>query len=345
MRAVAAPGRWIWALSGLITTAALIVLGAQLITSAGQDEYAQPQSIATRTVTVLQPVTSLTVQSYGAPVQVTAGPVQHVQVTETFMYDTQAEGSSTVAHAVPSGPLSATPAGSQPGPGTPLSAAPAVVQSVSGGRLSLTAPACAASGCSVGFAITAPPGITATVVTEGGPVTVSGIAGANLDSGGGPVRATEIGGPLTVSTGGGSLLLNGLAGPLLADTGSGSMTAQGVTSATATVSTGGGDAWMAFSAAPDTVTVSTDGGAAQLAVPGGPYALIAANDGGPQSVGIATDPGAHRSITVISGGGPLVIRPSAGRLPWESAPAGQTAGGGPAAGGEVAPCGRGREPE
>jgi hypothetical protein len=66
---------------------------------------------------------------------------------------------------------------------------------------------------------------------------------------------------------------------------------------------------MAFSAAPDTVTMSTDGGSAQLAVPGGPYALIAENDGGPQSVGIATDPGAHRSITVISGGGPLVIRP------------------------------------
>ena len=145
--------------------------------------------------------------------------------------------------------------------------------------------------------------------TEDGPVTVSGIAGANLDSGGGPVRATEIGGPLTVITGGGSLMVDGLPGPLLADTGSGSLTAQGVTSATATVTTGSGDAWMAFSAAPDTVTMSTDGGSAQLAVPGGPYALIAENDGGPQSVGIATDPGAHRSITVISGGGPLVIRP------------------------------------
>ena len=360
MRAVATPGRWIWGLSGLVTMVALALPGIRLITSGGQAENAQPQATVTRTVTVTQPVTSLTVQSYGAPVQITAGPVRRVQITETIMYDSRAGNLSAgpqpasaspvsdppaVPQPAPASPVSDPPAGPQPAPASPLSGMPAVVQSVSGGRLSLSAPACATSGCSVSFALTVPPEVTATVSTEGGPVTVSGIAGANLDSGGGPVRATEIGGPLTVITDGGSLMVDGLTGPLLADTGGGSLTAQDVASATATVTTDSGDAWMAFSAAPDTVTLSTDGGSAQLAVPGGPYALIAENDGGPQSVGIATDPGAHRSITVISGGGPLVIRPSAGRLPRESAPAGQAAGGGPAAGGEVAPGGRGRGPE
>ena len=90
MRAVATPGRWIWGLSGLITTAALVISGTALITSAGQAENAQPQSTATQTVTVAQPVTSLTVQSYGAPVEVTAAPVRHVRITETFSYDSQA---------------------------------------------------------------------------------------------------------------------------------------------------------------------------------------------------------------------------------------------------------------
>ena len=132
----------------------------------------------------------------------------------------------------------------------------------------------------------------ATVSTEGAPVTVSGIAGANLDSGTGPVRATDIGGPLTVITGGGPLTLDGLAGTLSADTGGGPLTARGVASATATITTGGGDARLAFSADPDTVMVSTDGGSAQLAVPGGPYALTADSNGGSQSVGIATDPAA-----------------------------------------------------
>jgi hypothetical protein len=90
MRTVATRGRWIWGLSGMVTTVALVVPGILLITSAGQAENAQPQSTATQTVTVPQPVTSLSVQSYGAPVQVTAGPVRHVQITETLMYDAQA---------------------------------------------------------------------------------------------------------------------------------------------------------------------------------------------------------------------------------------------------------------
>ena len=126
MRAVATRGRWIWGLSGLVTTAALVVSGTLLITSAGQAEHAQPQPTATRTVTVPQPVTSLTVQSYGDPVQVTAGPVRRVQVTETLMYDPQAGGP------------------------------PAVAQSMSGGRLSLADPACANSDCSVSFSVTVP---------------------------------------------------------------------------------------------------------------------------------------------------------------------------------------------
>jgi Putative adhesin len=337
MRTVATRGRWIWGLSGLVTTAALVVAGSLLITTAGRAEPAQPAYTATRTVTVPQPVTSLAVQSYGDPVQVTAGPVRRVQVTETINYDPQ-----------------------QGGP-------PAVAQSVSDGHLSVGDPACANSDCDVSFSVIVPPGVTATVTTEGAPVTVSGTAGANLDSGGGPVRATEIGGPLTVITGGGPLQLDGLAGPLSADTSGGNLIAQGVAATTTTVTTGGGDAQLAFSAVPDTVTVntdggslsldgpagtlnadtgggnliaqgvaattttvttgsgdarlvfsaaphtvtvSTDGGSAQLAVPGGPYALTADSGGGPQSVGIATDPAVGRSITVISGGGPLWIGPA-----------------------------------
>ncbi len=317
MRAVVRSGRWIWGLSGLVTMTALVLLGTRLITSAGQAENAQPQSTAIQTVTVLQPVTSLTVQSYGGSVQVTAGPVRHVQITETIQYDSQDGGAISVS-AEPASPNSASPAGAPSALGGPLSAPPAVAQSVSGGRLSLAALACANSDCSVNFAITVPSDVTATVTTQGGPVSVSRIAGANLDSGGGPVSATEISGPLTVITGGGPLLVDGLAGPLRADTGSGNLAAQGVASATATVSTGGGDAAMAFSAAPGSVTVSTDGGDARLAVPGGPYALIADSGGGPQSVGIATDPGAHPSITVISGGGALLVEPPTSPLPGRS---------------------------
>lgn len=282
MRTVAAPGRWAWGVSGLVTAVVLAIPGTRLITGAGAPGgmYAHPQQKVTQTVTVPQPVTSLNLQSYGAPVQVTAGSVRHVQVTETIMYD---------------------PNGGKP---------PAITPSVSGGRLTLTDPACSVSGCSVAFAVTVPSDVFVSVATEGGPVTVSGTtAGADLDSGGGPVRARGIDGPLTVTTQGGPLVLNGLTGPLHADTGGGPLLAENVAVAKATVITGGGGARIGFTAAPQTVIVSTDGGPAELAVPGGPYALTADSGGGPELVGIATDPAARRSMTVTSGGGPLQVEP------------------------------------
>ena len=300
MRAVAGPGRWVWVLSGLVTAAVLVLPGARLITLhyGPVNASAEPQAVTIRAAIVPQPVTSLTVQSDGGQVQVTAGQVSRVQLTETIMSDHQGD------------------------------APPAVAESVSGGRLSLPDP-CANANCSVNFSLTVPFGVTVNVATQGGPAAVSGVAGANMDTGGGPAQASLIGGPLTVSTEGGPLVLRGVTGPLRADTGGGQLIAQDIASATATVttdggdariafaktadtvtvSTGGGAAAIAFAEAPDTVLVSTDGGSAVLTVPGGPYAVTADSGGGPQWVGIATNPAARSSITVTSGGAPLRIQP------------------------------------
>jgi hypothetical protein len=191
MRTVATPGQWIWRASGLITTAALLFAGAHLFARAGGvPEHAQPYATATRTVTVAEPVTSLTVQSYGGSVQIAGAPVDQVQITETLMSGAPAGNVSAVPQSASASPVSGAPAA---GPGVP-----AVVQSVSGGHLSVGDPECASSDCSVNFAVTVPADVTVTVTTEGGSISVSGVAGANLDSGGGPVHAIKIGGPLVV---------------------------------------------------------------------------------------------------------------------------------------------------
>jgi hypothetical protein len=345
MRPVAAPGRpsrgrWIWGLSGLVTAAALAVPGTRLIARAGTPMAGPPplSAVPTRTITVPQRITSLDVESYGAQIQVTAGSVRHVRVTEAIMY----------------GPPDAGP--------------PAVTESVSHGRLTLAAPACGNSDCRVAFAVIVPADVAVTAQSDGGPVTVSGVAAATIDSGGGPVRATAIRGaltvssengpvwlsdvagasvdsggglvgvtgvhgPLTVSTENGSLLVNGLSGPLDADTGGGSLLAQNVAAVTATVDTGNGDAQIDFTAAaeavtvntgggnarigftvaPQTVSVSTEGGDALLTVPGGPYALTTDSGGGPELAGIPASPAARRSISVTSGGGAVRIEPAAAR--------------------------------
>jgi hypothetical protein len=319
MRAVGGPGRWVWGLSGLATAAVLLVPGVRLLTAAGAPWHRQPApNTVVRSLTVPEHVTSLDVQSYGGLVKVAAGPVSRAEIIETISYVKQDGG------------------------------LPEVVQSVSAGHLTLADPACATSDCTVGFAVTMPAGIPASVTTDGGAVAVSGTAGADvdsggaaatadhvdgpltvntdggslqvdgapgadIDSGGGPVTADHVDGPLTVNTDGGSLQLTATAGPLRADTGGGPLSGQGVDAATADVSTDGGAARIAFSAAPDTVLLSSEGGPVTLTMPGGPYALTADSDGGPQSVGFATDPAARRSIMVTSFGGSLRIEPAPGR--------------------------------
>ncbi|HTW02727.1 MAG TPA: hypothetical protein VMF87_20650 [Streptosporangiaceae bacterium] len=276
MRPVAARGRRLWGLAGLATAALLAIPGGWIITSAGVATQSVPVTV-TRVVTVRQPVTTLMVQSNGAPVQVTAGPVRRVRVTETISYN-------------------------------PEGGSPAVPSAVSDGILSLTGPQC---DCSVSFTVTVPPGLGVSADTEGGALTVSGAAGANLNSGGGPVRATGISGHLIVNADHGTVVINGLTGPLDADTGGGALLASGVEAPAVTVVTSGGRARIGFTAPPDAVFVSTGGGPASLTVPGGPYALTASTYGGSKAVGIASSPAAGRSITVTTGGGPLRIEPPA----------------------------------
>ena len=267
-----------------MAAAALAVPGTYLITMLHvRPVQAPPAAVVIRTLTVPQPVTRLSVQSYGGQVRVTAGAVSRVQVTERIAYYSKAGGP------------------------------PAVTNSVSGGRLSLSDPACADAGCNVDFTVTVPSAVGVTVDTQGGVAAVSGTADTTVNSGGGPARITQVTGPLTVSTGGGPLILNEVAGPLRADTSGGTLAARAITSAKAIVDTSGGPAVVAFSADPDSVTVSTDGGPATLRVPGGPYAFTADSGGGPEVIGIATDPAARASITVTSGGGPILVGPVGGR--------------------------------
>jgi hypothetical protein len=206
MRPVAAPrrpnrGRWVWRASGLVTAAALAIPGTWLIGHAGVPAGGPgPQAVSavpTRQFTIAQPVTTLHVESYGAPIWITGGSVHRVQVSELISFAPQDAGP------------------------------PDVRATVSRGHLTLDAPTCADSSCSVGFAVTVPADVAVTALSDGGPVTVSGVATANVDSGNGLVHATSITGPLTINSGGGPVNVSGIAGASI-DSGGALVSATGV---------------------------------------------------------------------------------------------------------------------
>ncbi len=247
----AARGRWIWTVTGLATVGLLAWPVVGLISRAGnggQGEFVTATPTMTRTVTVSQPVTSLSVDSYGAPIQVTAGPVHHITVTEAISY---------------------------PGPGP----TPAVTAAVSDRKLTLDASSCADTGCSVGFTVTVPPGVSVTAESDDGGIAVAGVAGANLDSGGGPVQASHIDGPLSVTSedggitvsdvsapsgtnldsGGGPVQASHIDGPLTIASEDGGITVSDVTAPGVNLDSGGGPVQVGRVNGPLTVT-SEDGG-------------------------------------------------------------------------------------
>jgi hypothetical protein len=313
----AARGRWIWSISGVLTITAIgafaswAVVRGERVPSPAELMNAVP----TRIISVTAAVTALSVQSYGAPIKVTTVPSGPVKIAESISYAADRDGP------------------------------PLVTDTDSHGLLTLAAPACANSDCSVAFAVTVPSRVTVSAVAEGGAVTVVGTGSATIDSGGGPVYAAGISGPLTVNAEGGGVTvagagatkidsgggpvtattirgplgvnaegggvqLDGVTGTLSADTGGGPLSATSITSSSATVLGEGGDVSLGFTAAPVSVRVSTGGGGASLLVPGGPYSVTAEGGGSTESVLIANSPGATRSISVSTDGGNLQIGPA-----------------------------------
>jgi hypothetical protein len=274
----AARGRWIWTLTGLATTGLLAWPVLVLILNAGnsgQGEFVTAAPVATRTITVTQPVTSLSVDSYGAPIQITAGRVHSITVHEAISYS---------------------------GPGQ----ASAVTDTVSHGRLTLAAPVCADTGCSVGFTVTVPPGVAVTADSENGGIAVAGVAGANLDSDGGNVQASHIHGPLSISSEDGGITVSDVDSPGGAnlDSGGGPVQASHI-DGPLTIASEDGDITVSDVTAPG-LNLDSGGGPIQVARVVGPL-TIASEDGNVTVNGLTGD------LDADTGGGGIAGDITSGR--------------------------------
>jgi hypothetical protein len=258
-------GRRFWMLIGTAVSLALGVGFGSLILQAGTGGNNGPGSmraLAARTITITKPVTSLSVESYGSNIQVIGKAVSHVTVVESISYDS-----------------------AQGGP-------PAVTHRNVHGQLTLGAPACENSYCAVGFTVTVPSGVTVSAEADGGSVTVSGTAAADLDSGGGPIVATGISGPLNATTEGGSVWAAGATAATI-DSGGGPVTVTRVPGSVTVHAEGGG---VSVTSA-GTADLDSGGGPVNATKISGPLTVTA--EGGGVTVNSAL------GTTIDSGGGPV----------------------------------------
>jgi hypothetical protein len=172
-------GRVLWRACGIGVCAAL---GAGALHFAGHHWTApigERLATVTKTITVAQPVTSLTVRLPSTAVQVIARPGKGVKVTSTVSYD----------------PLYGGPP-------------PGVRRALSGGRLTLS---CAGGdGCSDSTTVIVPPDVAVTVLSAGGPVNVDGLHGPLTAMTAGGLSVSDLTGPLYADIEGGALTARGL---------------------------------------------------------------------------------------------------------------------------------------
>jgi hypothetical protein len=190
--------------------------------------------------------------------------------------------------------------------------------------------------------------VTLSAASGGAPLRVFGVAGAVLDSGGGPVQAGQITGPLTVTSEGGAVLLGGMASapdmpakPIAPSApgkpGASQVSASQVSvspvkiskpvpgrgltagpggpgvTGTLTVDTGGGPLEAEGVSSPD-ATVTTAGGQARIDFSTAPDKVTVSTGGGPALLSV---PGGPYALTASSGSGPqqvgIPVDPSASR--------------------------------
>ncbi len=279
-------GGWIWGVAGVVTILALAVPGTWAFTRAGNSEggpFQQQTAIPTRTVIVTQPVTSLSVQSYGAPIRVIGRPVSQVTVTEGISFDQD------------------------------MGRPPHVTDGVSRGLLTLAAPACQTQNCSVAFTVIVPTGVAVSATAEGGPVTVAGAAATTIDSGGGPVSADDISGQLNVNAEGGDVTVSRAAAAAL-DSGGGSVTATGIPGKL-TVQAAGGEVSVSGTGS---ANLDSGGGPVTAASINGPLRATAEGD----SITVTRAPSAYLDsgggpVTVTSVHGPLSVQAEGGEVQAE----------------------------
>jgi DUF4097 and DUF4098 domain-containing protein YvlB len=279
-------GRWIWYLSGVATILAGTALFVFATVRAGRPDYGgfAQTVLPTSTVVVAGEVSSLTVTSYGAPIQVTRGPVSQVTVEETISFN-------------------------RPGPVGP----PMVRARADHGNLTLAAPACERGGCAVGFVVIVPanfPPVTVSAASDGGAVSVSGVAAADIDSSSGTVSASDVQGLLTVTSEGGDITASG-AGSASLDSGSGNVSASEIPGAL-TITSEGGNIGVH-----DTGSATLNSGSGQVNASAVAGTLDVTSAGGTVNIagarGVTVNSGSG-DVTAHSVDGPLNATTSGGKL-------------------------------
>lgn len=167
-------------------------------------------------------------------------------------------------------------------------ARPTSGQRVSGDGVLTFSDGCTGS-CYIDYRLEVPATATVRLDNSSGRISVAGVAGAELVSDSGAVRAERIAGPLKIRTSSGDITAAGLTGP------------------SADIRSGSGDARVDFAAQPASLAARTTSGDVTLKVPSAPYQVDVSTSSGDRDVSVPTSPSAASRLSAKTTSGDIRI--------------------------------------
>lgn len=133
----------------------------------------------------------------------------------------------------------------------------------------------------------------------------------SVDTGNGEVAVRDVDGTVEVTGSNGTIELARLGGDVTVSTSNGEVLATGLRSPSVTGTSDNGTVELTFATSPTEVVGLTSNGRVLVVVPdeeGVAFAVDARTDNGTTDVGVRTDPGSTRTITVASDNGAVAVR-------------------------------------
>ncbi|PWK68067.1 putative adhesin [Streptomyces sp. CG 926] len=143
--------------------------------------------------------------------------------------------------------------------------------------------------CRVDYRLEVPATATVDLASSSGDITVTGVAGAEVEADSGEVTAERIGGPLKVRSSSGDITATGLTGP------------------SAEIRSTSGNTELDFAKAPSSVLVEASSGDVTVKAPQGPYRTKVSTDSGDRDITLPDDPSAPSHISVKTSSGDIRV--------------------------------------
>lgn len=166
------------------------------------------------------------------------------------------------------------------------------------------------SRCRVDYDLTVPASVRVQARTDGGRITIAGVASVDAGTDSGSVTLRHIANGVNARSDSGFVHIEDAGGDVKAGTDSGAIRATGLRSSGVAASTGSGSVNLGFVSVPSSVRATSDSGSLHITLPNASYDVDVKTDSGGRHVNVPTSPTAPAKVYLTTDSGSVHVDPA-----------------------------------